>query len=120
VGEPDRQREHPRVRPAPGQSIEVHIMGNGFLEVLPARDISIGGVAVFVSHDFSGCDINDPVDVIVKLGQERPFTTRGVIRHLSLHANDHFFGVKFINLSADNLERIRRYVERRLAEGGAA
>ena len=119
MAEPDRNREHPRVRPAPGQTIELHIMGDGFLEVLQARDISIGGVAVFVSHDFSGCHIDDPVDVIVKLGQERPFTARGVIRHLSRHSSDHFFGVKFVDLSADNLERIRRYVERRLAEGGA-
>jgi hypothetical protein len=94
-------------------------MGDGFLEVLRARDISVGGLAVFVPHDYSGCDINDPVDVIVKLGQERPFTVRGIIRHASRHANDHFFGVKFTNLSADNTERIRRYVERRLAEGGA-
>ena len=116
---PDAKREHARVKPASGQPIEVHIMGDGFLEVLRARDISVGGLAVFVSHDFNGCDIDDPVDVIIKLGQERPFTVRGIIRHASRHANDHFFGVKFSNLSAEHMERIRRYVERRLAEGGA-
>src|SRR5437899_2069920 len=34
-------------------------MGDGFLEVLRARDISVGGVAVFVAHDFQGCSIDD-------------------------------------------------------------
>ncbi len=95
-------------------------MGTGFLEVLRARDISVGGVAVFVAHDFSGCDINDPVDVIVKLGPEKPFTARGIIVHLSANANDHFFGVKFIRISDDNLARVRQYVDRRLAQGGGA
>jgi PilZ domain len=120
VAEAGKQREHPRVRPAPGTTIEVHIMGDGFLEVLHARDISVGGVAVFVAHDFSGCDLNAPVDVIVKLGHEKPFTARGIIAHLSAHANDHFFGVKFTRISDDNLARIEQYVKRRLAQGGGA
>jgi hypothetical protein len=120
VGEAGKQREHTRVRPAPGTTIEVQIMGTDFLEVLHARDISEGGVAVFVAHDFSGCAIDDPVDVIVKLGREKPFTVRGVIRHLSNRAGDHFFGVKFTRVSDENLARIRQYVERRLAQGGAA
>ena len=89
-------------------------MGNGFLEVLRARDISVGGVAVFVAHDFQGCSIDDPVDVIVKLGHEKPFTARGIIRHSSAAANE------FVKISDDNLARIRQYVDRRLAQGGEA
>ena len=93
-------------------------MGNGFLEVLSARDISVGGVAVFVPHDFGGCNIDDPIDVIVKLAAEKPFTARGIIRHTSTKAGDHFFGVQFTRVSDENLARIGRYVERRLAQGG--
>jgi hypothetical protein len=95
-------------------------MGNGFLEVLQARDISVGGLAVFVAHDFQGCAIDDPIDVIVKLGHEKPFTARGVIRHLTRSASDHFFGVQFTSISDENLARIRQYVDRRLAQGGEA
>ncbi len=115
-----KKREHARVRPAPGTTIEVHLMGDGFLEVLNARDISVGGVAVFVPHDFGGCDIDAPIDVIVKLGSDKPFTARGIIRHLSTKAGDHFFGVQFTRVSDENLARIGRYVERRLAQGGGA
>ena len=120
MADPGKQREHARVRPAPGTKIEIHLMGDGFLEVLDARDISEGGVAVFVPHDFSGCSIDAPVDVIVKLGPEKPFTVRGIIRHLSKSASDHFFGVKFTRISDANLVRLRQYVEKRLAQGGGA
>jgi c-di-GMP-binding flagellar brake protein YcgR len=88
---------------------------------LHARDISEGGLAVFVPHDFGGCDIDDPVDIIVKLGHEKPFTARGKIVHLSkASTSDHFFGVQFMRISDENLVRIRQYVDRRLAQGGAA
>jgi c-di-GMP-binding flagellar brake protein YcgR len=120
MAQPATQREHPRVKPAAGQHIEVHIMGAGFLEVLRARDISIGGLAVIVAHGFRGYDINDPVDLVVKLGLERPFSARGIIRHQSKQASVPFFGIKFTEISADNLERVRRYVDKRLGEGGGA
>lgn len=93
-------------------------MGSGFLDVLPAYDIGVGGVAVSVPHDFQGSDIDEPVNLIIKIGSERPFTARGVIRHLSKHAHGHMFGVQFTQISAEHVERIRRYVEAVLAEGG--
>ena len=115
-----RQREHPRVTPAPGSRIEVHIMGTGFLEVLHARDISVAGIGVFVAHDFVGCATDDPVELVVKLGPEKPFSARGVIVHMSKIAGDHFFGLNFTQIGDDHLDKIRRYVERRLGQGGAA
>jgi hypothetical protein len=95
-------------------------MGEGFLEVLAARDIGVGGVAVCVPHDFRGCDIDRPVELVIKIGHEKPFMARGVIRHLSKAPADHFFGVKFTKVAPEHLEQIRRYVVRRLAEGGEA
>jgi hypothetical protein len=93
-------------------------MGDGFLEVFKARDISISGLSVFVPHDFDGYRIDGPVDLVLKIGAGRSFTARGVIRHRSTQANDHFFGVQFTSISDENLKRIRQYVEQRLVEGG--
>jgi hypothetical protein len=95
-------------------------MGEEFLDVLSARDISVGGVAVCVPHDFQGCDIDRPVELLIKIGREKPFTARGVIRHLSKNTGNHFFGVQFTQIAAEHVEQIRHYVEHRLAEGGAA
>ncbi len=93
-------------------------MGDGFIEVFRARDISISGVSVFVPHDFNGYCIDGPVDLVLKIGTGRSFSCRGVIRHRSTQANDHFFGVQFTSISEEQLKRIRQYVEQRLVEGG--
>lgn len=93
-------------------------MGDGFLDVLPAYDIGIGGMAVSVPHDFRGCDINEPVKLIITIGSDRPFSAQGIIRHLSKHAGAHLFGVQFTKIAAENVQRIQRYVEAALAEGG--
>jgi hypothetical protein len=115
---PDPRRSHPRVRPSLGQRIEIHIMGDGFLDVLSAYDIGTGGVAVSVPHDFRGCDIDEPVNLIIKLGSDRPFAAQGIIRHLSQNAGGHMFGVQFTSIAPQHVETIRRYVEAVLAERG--
>ena len=38
----------------PGAPVRVDIMGDGFLEVLRARDVSVGGLGIKVSRDFAG------------------------------------------------------------------
>jgi len=93
-------------------------MGEGFLDVLPAYDIGIGGVAVSVSHDFRGCDIDEPVKLIITIGSDRPFSAQGIIRHLSKHASGHLYGVQFTKIAVGHVRRIQRYVEAVLAEGG--
>ena len=92
-------------------------MGDGFLEVLVARDISVGGVGVFVSHDFQGCDIDSEVDLILKVGSARPFKTRGVIRHQARQGSAHFYGVAFVGLTPEQRDIISKYVDACLRGG---
>lgn len=89
-------------------------MGNGFLEVLSARDISVGGLGISVGHKFEGCDTDSEVDLILTLGRARPFKTRGIIRHTSKSGADHIFGVQFTALSPDHAKAIEAYVATRL------
>jgi len=93
-------------------------MGDGFLEVFRARDISISGLSVYVPHGFDGYRIDGPVDLVLKIGHDRSFRARGVIRHHSTEADKRFFGVQFIDVSDEHMRRIRQYVDGRLAEGG--
>jgi hypothetical protein len=93
--------------------VRIDIMGNGFLEVVSARDISVGGVGISVPHGFAGCDTNSQVDLIVTLARGRPFKTRGVIRHNSRAGNDHVFGVQFIALAPEHVALIEAYVASR-------
>ena len=103
-------RRHLRVQPDPSAPVRVDIMGNGFLDVLRARDISAGGLGIWVPHDFAGCDIEGEVELIVTLGRDRPFKTLGVIRHHSRCDGDHVFGLEFTALSPEQSAAIERYI----------
>jgi hypothetical protein len=110
-------RKDPRARPLDEAPVRIDIMGEGFLEVLVARDIGVGGVGVFVPHDFHGCDIDSEVDLIVKVGGARPFKTRGAIRHRGSRGTSHFYGVEFVGLSPEQREIIGKYVDACLRAG---
>lgn len=104
-------RKHLRVQADPTSPVRVDIMGQGFLDVLNARDISIGGLGVCVPHDFAECDLEQEVDLIVSLGRGRPFKARGTIRHHSKAGAEHVYGVEFSSLSPEQREQIEAYVE---------
>lgn len=84
-------------------------MGRGFLDVLSARDISVGGLGISVPHGFAGCDLHGEVELIVTLGRNRPFKTRGAIRHHG-KAGQQLFGVEFTALSPEQQQAIEAYI----------
>jgi hypothetical protein len=104
-------RKQLRVQADPSAPVRVDIMGQGFLDVLKARDISIGGLGIHVSHDFEGCDIDSAVELIVTLGRTKPFKTTGVIRHYSKTTGDHVFGVQFTSLSEEQHAAVEAYIQ---------
>lgn len=91
--------------------IRVDIMGQGFLDVLNARDVSVGGLCIRVPHDFRDCDLDAEVELIVTLGRARPFKATGAIRHRSQTAGDHIFGIEFKSLLADQRKAIEAYIQ---------
>jgi c-di-GMP-binding flagellar brake protein YcgR len=103
-------RIHLRVHADPSAPVRVDIMGHGFLDVLNARDISIGGLGILVPHGFAGCDLDSEVELIVTLGRAAPFKTMGSIRHHGKTLRDHLFGVEFTSLSVKQHEAIEAYI----------
>lgn len=95
----------------PTAPIRVDIMGNGFLDVLKARDISVGGLGIWVPHGFAECDLASEVDLIVTLGRARPFKARAVIRHYSKTENDRVFGVEFRDLAPEQTVAVESYIQ---------
>ena len=90
-------------------------MGNGFLEVLRARDVSVGGLGIRVRSDFAGYATDSEVELIITLGRARPFKARGVIRHRSGAGKTDVFGVEFVGLSEEQRSALEAYVATRLA-----
>jgi hypothetical protein len=115
-----KHRAYPRARPRADQPIEVQIVGDGFLEMVKARDIGVGGLSVHVPHHFEGCNIHSEVQLVVKLPNQKPFLARGFIRHRAGRGvMEDFFGLEFSKLGPDDATRIEQYVSKRTVEGGA-
>lgn len=108
----ERRKPAARARPAGDEPVLVQIMGEGFLDVLAARDISASGMSIVVPHRFEDCDLDRAVELVVTLPGERPFMTCGRIVHRTKTA-ENFFGVEFENLSRDHRKRITSYVRKR-------
>ena len=107
------KREFIRVETENDYPIEVQIMGDVFLDVLNAKDISTSGVGVYVSHEFKGCNINDEVDLILTLYNETPFKAKGAIIHNNISSKG-YFSIEFTEISPDNKKEIYDYIQIRL------
>ena len=106
-----------RVRSPATERIEVQIMGPGYLEIVEARDISLGGVGVRIPHGFEGCDLSLPVELILTLPSHKPFMIRGRIVHRTTEdAKSDFFGVEFTGLARNHRKIIEGYITRCLEE----
>jgi hypothetical protein len=117
----DERRQHTRVLPDAHHPVEVHLMGADFVDVLHAADISIGGARIIVPHLFAGCDINVPLDIVLKLPGFRSFRIKGVVRHKdSAGAASAEFGVRIKDIGSPDMVKLTQYIEQRLAHGAEA
>jgi len=106
-----------RVRPPASERVEVQIMGPGFLDVVEARDIGLGGVGVWIPHGFRGCDLSAPVELVLTLPSYKSFLVRGTIKHrTAASAESEFFGVEFDRLPSEHQKAIADYMVRCLEE----
>lgn len=90
-------------------------MGAAFLDVLEARDISVGGVGVNVPHGFEGCNIRAAVQVIIKLPGKKAFLAKAVVRHVNTAMC--LFGVEFTHIAERHRVEIASYVEQMIELG---
>lgn len=92
-------------------------MGTAFLDVLRARDISVGGLGVSVEHGFEGCDLSETVQLVIKLPDRKAFMARGIVRHTNAKLS--LFGIEFSELSDSAKACIAEYVAQMKALGRA-
>ncbi len=104
-----------RVRPASRYPVEVHIMGDKFLDIFHARDISVTGIGIYVPYRFHGCNIHDGIDLCITLPHERPFMAKGRVIHRSQDDRP-FYGICFTMLLENHRQRIQSYIQKRLSE----
>ena len=84
-------RRHPRVIPEKGHPVLVDISGDGFIDILPALDISLGGIGIQVPHNFDGCNTETLVDCLVTLPRPVNYTIRA--QGKIIHIRQNLFGL---------------------------
>lgn len=107
-------RKFPRVFPAANEVIEVQLMGLNFLDILNAKDISIGGLAIEVPHLFEGCDLNSPIQMILTLPGRNPLKLSGKVKRKVAAPEASLFGVEFSTLDAKAKYLIETYIQSRM------
>jgi c-di-GMP-binding flagellar brake protein YcgR len=101
------------VHPTSAEPVEVQILSESSIDILHARDVSIGGVGIYVSHGFEGCKIDEEVDLVITLPETRTFQAKGVIRHVTGSPElTGYFGVEFTRIAPENRALIQEYVSR--------
>ncbi len=80
-------------------------MGPGFLEIVNALNVSVGGIGVYIPHGLDAEYLNQPVEVILTLPRCRPVHLRGIIRHLDGYSDPCHLGVEFGRL-ADTVQAV--------------
>jgi len=88
-------------------------MGERFLDIFEARDISTTGVGITVPYRFEGCELGNPVELVITLPGGKPFLVKGNLVHRSKMESE-FFGVQFIDLGETERDQIAKFVDERL------
>ncbi|THB63426.1 MAG: PilZ domain-containing protein [Gammaproteobacteria bacterium] len=105
-------RKHVRIEPENGRPIRVDINGNGFIDVVNATDISQNGIGITVPHKFANCRTDSEVNLLIALPEpiSSSIKVNGTIRHVDSNQ----FGIMFIDLTTEDRDKIKAYVQSRL------
>jgi c-di-GMP-binding flagellar brake protein YcgR len=86
-------------------------MGPGFLEIVQATDISLGGVGVFIPHGVDPSVVGKKVEIILTLPACRPAHLRGSICHSDRENDLCHIGIQFLRVPGNVEKALRRYVD---------
>ena len=88
-------------------------MGDGFLEIVRAVDISPKGVGIFLPHGIPEAVLNTTVELVLTFPAERPVHVFGVVRRRDGQSGDCVVGVEFDEVPTKTEEALRRYLSQR-------
>jgi len=107
-------RKDYRVIPKELEPVEVQIMGEGFLDILTAKDIGESGLGVFIPTGYSCADIKYEVDLIITIPGFKSFEAGGIVKHTCAEAEKtdlRSFGIYFTRIKPEHKELLTRYVQ---------
>lgn len=112
------QRKKIRVYPDPQNPVEIQIMGDGFLDIFHALNVSENGMGIEVPYKFEGCDIDKPINLIITLPPDKCFKAQGIIKHSNAELTSKgIFGVELTSFEKGHESKIKTYVKEMIEKG---
>lgn len=108
------KRKYTRVEPNKEEPVEVHLMGSTLIDVLEAKDISLGGIGILAPHHFDAWDLNQTIEVLVALpGELSDFLARGQIKQIGAKSQEKgIYGVQFTAIGPKGKRDLQVYINR--------
>jgi hypothetical protein len=107
------EEELTAVRPHPTAPIEVQLMGDGFLEVVHAIDISTKCVGIFLEHGIDDQQFGSRAEVILVLPRCQAVHLRVRICHQNGSSDQRHVSLEFLRLPPPAQSLLESYVARR-------
>ncbi|MEN9580295.1 MAG: hypothetical protein RJA70_3304 [Pseudomonadota bacterium] len=104
------RRKAERVATDPRHPVEVQVMGNGFLEVVNAVNISILGVGIFLNHGLDDTHLGKHVEIVLTLPGCKAMFLRGLVRYLDGYEDKRYLGLEFSRLPPAAEAQLQRYI----------
>lgn len=92
------------------ERIRIDIVGKNYVDIVKAKDISLGGIAVYVPHFVIDCKIDEVVECKISLPKKREIKAKGKIKHFG-SKNDFYFGIEFIKMDDESKKNLRDFVK---------
>jgi len=112
------KRRAVRVTPASERPVRIDLMGEGFIEVTSAVNVSKEGVGISVPHGFEGYNLDALTVILVNLPEpvNHSFSTTVKV----IHQQGNNFGAQFEKLEKEDAEKLFSYIEHQLKKTDGA
>jgi len=97
------------VVPEKDHPVRIDINGENFIDILMAKNISIGGVGIHVPYRFEGCEINKIVSLMVQLPE--PYNYSFSVPGKIVHVTGNVFGGIFLDLKIPDKKLLKDFIK---------
>ncbi len=115
------QRKEERIAPKELEPVEVQIMGQGFLDILFAKDIGKNGLGLYAPNNYTCAKVQCEVELIISVPGHKSFEASGLITHTGNNAeqenpNCTCIGIHFTRITPQNKAILVSYFEKLLSD----
>ena len=100
------------------EPIRVDVSGKNFVDIVPAKDISMSGVGIQIPGYFEGREIEGDVALSITIPHpmKHKISTSGKI----VHKGNSYFGATFMNIDDKDQAKLQDYITKQVRQGDIA